>query len=110
MKQNQIIERIKYFFIKLISIKIIGWFGTATVLLFFRLLPWWGWLIVSGMCFAARTTEKLLTKYLESYSNSYSPSPPPPPGFLTDEITKEEDGYPPPPPPPPPRHPNRKDL
>ena len=92
MKQNQIIQRIKYFFIKFISIKIIGWFGTATVLLFFHLIPWWGWLIVSGMCFAARTTEKLLTKYIEKDRVSYvdSSSPSPPPGFSEDDIIKIE--------------------
>ena len=70
--KNQIIERIKYFFIKLISVKLIVWLGIITVLLFFSFfmelyfeIIFIGWLIVSGMCFAARTTEKLLTKYIE---------------------------------------------
>lgn len=58
-------ERIKVFLIKIISVKIIFWFGSATIAFFLGILPWYGWLIVSGMCFAARTTEKLLTKYIQ---------------------------------------------
>ena len=64
MKDNKISTRIKDFFIKFISIKVILWFGTATVAFFLEILPWYGWLIVSGMCFAARTTEKILIAYL----------------------------------------------
>jgi hypothetical protein len=63
MKDNKIRTRIRDFVIKTISVKIIIWFGTATFLLWFQLIPWWGWLVISGMCFATRTTEKLLMKY-----------------------------------------------
>ncbi|KPK96017.1 hypothetical protein AMJ80_02435 [bacterium SM23_31] len=58
-------KRIKDFFIKLISIKVILWYGSASVLLFMGKITPIVWLIVSGMVFAARTTEKLLTKYIE---------------------------------------------
>ena len=65
MKDNKIITRINDFFIKFISVKIIVWFGAATAAFFTGILPWYGWLIVSGMCFAARTTEKVIMKYLD---------------------------------------------
>jgi len=58
-------KRVKDFFIKIISVKIIVWFGVATTLLIMQRIPWYAWLVVSGMCFAARTTEKLLMKYLD---------------------------------------------
>lgn len=67
--KNNFKKRISDFFIKIISIKIIIWFGVATVALFMGLLPWVAWLAVSGMCFAARTTEKLLMKYFDRGEN-----------------------------------------
>lgn len=58
-------NRIKMFFVKLISIKVIIWYGSVTVLLFMEKVTPLIWLIVSGMVFAARTTEKIIMKYLE---------------------------------------------
>lgn len=58
-------KRIKDFFIKLISIKVIVWFGSATVLLIIHRISPVMWLLISGMVFAARTTEKIVMKYLE---------------------------------------------
>lgn len=63
MKDNKISTRIKDFIIKTISVKIIIWFGVATGAFFIGILPWQGWLLVSGLCFASRTTEKVLLKY-----------------------------------------------
>ncbi len=54
-------QRIKDFFIKLISVKILVFFSIATILLWYNKIPWYGWLIASGFVFAARTTEKLVT-------------------------------------------------
>lgn len=58
-------SRIRDFFIKLISIKVIVWFGSATVLLILNRISPVMWLLISGMVFAARTTEKIVLKYLE---------------------------------------------
>ena len=59
------IKRIHDFFIKLISIKVILWFGSATFLLAFGKIKPIVWLIVSGMVFATRTTEKIIMRYLD---------------------------------------------
>ena len=58
-------DRIKDFFIKLISVKIIVFFSISTLLLWNSKLPWYGWLIAAGFVFAARTTEKLVTLWIK---------------------------------------------
>ena len=64
------IKRIRDFFIKLVSIKVILWFGSTTYLLVIDKIKPLVWLIVSGMVFATRTTEKIIMRYIDKKNGS----------------------------------------